>query len=203
MIPMTVMNSTRPRARRALFGPLLLAAGLLALAACDDPFKLKAQYGNEFFVYSAYAMSGSGPANAPAALDLLGRAPVRVDGNLNFDIAFDVDRVTGKVLIIPQKLVGTPTTGSRTVALQRMSGAYESVLLAPAKNWQADSALAVSLGEVVVVRLTTMSCLYQLSSDMMAKIVVDSVKAGGLLFGRGVLNPNCGFRSFAEGIPDK
>jgi hypothetical protein len=38
---------------------------------------------------------------------------------------------------------------------------------------------------------------------MYAKIVVDSVKAGGLIFGRGVINPNCGFKSFAEGIPEK
>lgn len=200
---MPASNLTRRRGRRLPFAPVLLAAGLLAVAGCDDPFKLKAQYTNEPFVYSAYAMSGAGPANAPAALDLLGRSPVRVDGNLNFDIAFDLDRTTGKILVIPQKLVGTPTGGSRTVALQRMTGAYESVLLAPSKNWQADSAFAISLGEVVAIRLTTMSCLYQLSSDMMAKIVVDSVKAGGLLFGRGMLNPNCGFRSFEEGIPDK
>jgi hypothetical protein len=200
---MPASNSALRRGRRALTGLALLAAGTLSLAACDDPFKLKAQYTNEPFVYSAYAMSGAGPANAPAALDLLGRSPVRVDGSLAFDIAFDIDRASGKILVIPQKLVGTPTSGGRTVALQRMTGAYESVLLAPSRNWLADSALAVAPGEVVAIRLTTTSCLYQLSSDMMAKIVVDSVKAGGLLFGRGVLNPNCGFRSFEEGIPDK
>ena len=56
-------------------------------------------------------------------------------------------------------------------------------------------------GEVVVVRLTSSSCAYQLSSEHYAKFVVDSIKAGGLLFGRGMFNPNCGFKSFADGIP--
>ncbi|MDP1891426.1 MAG: hypothetical protein Q8K55_11100 [Gemmatimonadaceae bacterium] len=190
------------RGRRAALSPFLLAVAALALSACDDPFKLKASYTNEPFVYSLYGISGTGPANAPAALDLVGRSPVRVDGNFNFDIAFDFDG-TGKIVILPQKLVGTPITGSRVVALQRISGSYESVMLAPTNGWQLDSAVTLLVGEVVGVRLTSASCAYQMSSEMYAKIVVDSVKTGGLLFGRGVINPNCGFKSFAEGIPEK
>jgi hypothetical protein len=189
------------RYRRAAFGLSLTTAAALALSACSDPFKVKAQYTNEPFVYSVYGLSGAGPANAPAALDLTGRAPVRVDGSFAFDIAFDFDG-KGKILIIPQRLVGTPISGARTVALQRAAGAYESVMEAPTRNWVADSAFAILPGEVMLVRLTSLSCLYQLSSDMFAKIVVDSVKTGGLIFGRGLINPNCGFKSFAEGIPD-
>ncbi|MBA4073032.1 MAG: hypothetical protein C0497_14535 [Gemmatimonas sp.] len=199
---MHTLNSFLCRGRCAARGPFLLAVAALALSACDDPFKLKASYGNEPFVYSLYGISGTGPANAPAALDLVGRSPVRVDGNFKFDIAFDFDG-RGKIVILPQKLVGTPITGSRTVALQRISGSYESVLLAPTKGWQLDSALSVLPGEVIGVRLTSASCVYQLSSEMYAKLVVDSVRTGGLIFGRGVMNPNCGFKSFAEGIPEK
>lgn len=190
------------RGRRAAAGALMLAIAALATAACSDPFKLKAQYSNEPFIYSVYGMSGAGPANAPAALDVIGRSAVKVDGTFGFDIAFDFDG-HGKILIIPQKLVGTPMTGGRVVALQRISGAYESVMEAPTRNWMLDSAVAVIPGETVGIRLTTASCLYQLSSEMVAKIVIDSVKTGGLIFGRGIINPNCGFRSFAEGIPDK
>jgi hypothetical protein len=190
------------RGRRAVFGLLLLPVAALAFAACSDPFKLKASYANEPFTYSVYALSGSGPANAAAALDLIGRSPVKVDGTLGFDVAFDFDG-KGKILVIPQKLVGTPMSSGRVVGLQRISGAYESVLLAPQRNWMIDSVVALVPGEVVGVRLTSASCLYQLSSDMYAKLVIDSVKAGGLIFGRGMINPNCGFRSFAEGIPDK
>lgn len=199
---MRTLKSFLGRGRRAAHRPFLLALAALALSACDDPFKLKASLSNEPFVYSLYGISGSGPANAPAALDLLGRSPVRVDGSFNFDIAFDFDG-TGKVVILPQKLVGTPISGSRTVALQRISGSYESVLLAPTNGWQLDSAVTLVPGEVLGVRMTSASCAYQMSTDMFAKLVVDSVKTGGLIFGRGLINPNCGFRSFAEGIPEK
>jgi len=199
---MHTSNLPGRRGARAAFGLGLLALAALVSAGCSDPFKLKAQYANEPFVYSVYGISGAGPANAPAALDLVGRAPVKVDGSFAFDIAFDFD-ATGKVVILPQKLVGTPISGSRTVYLQRIGGSYESVLESPTKNWFADSALAVRPGEVVGIKLTSPSCVYQLSSDMHGKIVVDSVKAGGLIFGRGMINPNCGFRSFAEGVPDK
>lgn len=199
---MHTSNSFLSRRRRAAFGLFLVTGAAFALAACSDPFKLKAQYANDQFSYSLYGMSGAGPANAPSALDLIGRSPVKVDGSFAFDIAFDFDG-KGKILIIPQRLVGTPINGARTISMQRISGTYESVLMAPTRNWVADSAFAVLPGEVVVVRITSMSCVYQLSSDMFAKVVVDSVKTGGLIFGRGLINPNCGFKSFAEGIPDK
>jgi hypothetical protein len=199
---MHTLKSILGRRRRAALRLFPLAVAALALSACEDAFKLKASYGNEPFVFSLYGISGTGPANAPAALDLVSRTPVRVDGNFNFDIAFDFDG-GGKIVILPQKLVGTPITGSRTVALQRISGSYESVVLAPTTGWKLDSAVTVLPGEVLGVRLTSASCLYQLSSELYAKLVVDSVKTGGLIFGRGVINPNCGFRSFVEGIPEK
>lgn len=190
------------RPRRAVRGAAILAGAVLVMTGCDDPFKLKASYANEPFTFSLYGISGTGPANAPAAIDLIGRSAVRVDGTFAFDIAFDFDK-TGKIVILPQKLVGTPVSGARIVYLQRISGAYVSALLAPSSGWQADSAIAVLPGEVVVVKLQSSSCMYQLSYDMYAKIVVDSVKAGGLVFGRGMINPNCGFKSFEEGIPTK
>ncbi len=199
---MHTLICTVRRRRRAALRPFLLAVATLALAACDDPFKMKAQYANQPFVYSLYGISGTGPANAPAALDLVAVAAVRLDGNFAFDIAFDFDGA-GKIVILPQKLVGTPISGSRTVALQRISGGYEAVVLAPTAGWKLDSTVAVLPGEVVGVRLTSASCVYQLSNELYAKIVVDSVKTGGLIFGRGVINPNCGFRSFASGIPER
>jgi hypothetical protein len=178
------------------------ALAALAVVACSDPFKVTAQYPNTPFAFSLFALSGSGPANAPAAIDFGTVGAVRVDGSFAFDVAFDFDG-NGKIRVIPQKLVGISVGGARTVGLQRVTGVYESVLLAPSKGWVLDSALSVLPGEVVVVRMTSSGCVYQLSRELYAKLVIDSVKAGGLLFGRGMTNPNCGFKSFEVGIPSK
>ncbi len=197
---MSTIQFPRRRSRPRVRALAVLALLVIAIAACSDPFKLKAQYANEPFVYSLYGISGAGPANAPAALDFSTRSTVRVDGSFNFDVAFDFDG-TGKIRILPQKLVGAAVTGARTVGLQRIPGVYETILDAPSKDWKFDSTLTVLPGEVVGVRITSGSCIYQISSELYAKFVVDSVKTGGLIFGRGVINPNCGFKSFADGIP--
>lgn len=199
---MHTLNSLRRRGLRAALLPCLFAAATWFAAGCSDPFKLKASYSNEPFTYSVYGLTGNGPANAPAALDLVSRTTAKVDGSFSFDVAFDFDK-SGKVLIVPQRLVGTPLAGSRTVYLQRVSGTYEAFGLAPSKNWLADSAIAVLPGEPVAIKIVSSSCIYQYSTDLYAKIVVDSVKPSGLIFGRGVIDPNCGFKSFAEGVPDK
>lgn len=180
----------------------VLALAVSAVAACSDLTSVKAQYSNTTFTFSLFSLSGSGPANAPAALDFGSLSAVRVDGSFSFDVAFDVEG-GGKILVIPQRLVGASVNGARTVGLQRVSGVYESVVLAPSKGWVFDSTLAVLPGEVVVVRLTTSACSYQLSSELYAKFVVDSVRSGGLMFGHGLMNPNCGFKSFESGIPTK
>ena len=193
-------NSIARRPHPGVRALAVLAALVVAAAACSDPFALKAQYANMPFVYSMYGISGSGPANAPAALDFATQATVRVDGTFAFDIAFDFDG-HGKIRIIPQKLVGAAITGARTVGLQRLTGAYEAVVEAPARNWEFDSTLTVLPGEVIGVRITSSNCVYQSSTENYSKLVIDSVKAGGLIFGRGVTNPNCGFKSFADGIP--
>jgi len=190
------------RGVRAVLGPLAMALVAVALAACSDPFKLKASYANETFTFALYALSGSGPLNAPSALDLTARTVVRADGNFAFDVAFDLDS-KGKILVFPQRLVGSAASGARSVAMQRVGGAYESLVLAPTGGWQLDSILSITPGETVAIRLTSPSCVYQLSNELYAKIVVDSLAPRGLMFGRGVFNPNCGFRSYAEGVPDK
>lgn len=196
------MNLLHRRGGRAALIPCVLAAAAWLATGCSDPFKLKASYANEPFTYSVYGLSGTGPANAPAALDLVSRTTAKVDGSLAFDIAFDVDK-SGKVLIIPQKYIGASLTGARSVYMQRVTGTYDALTEAPTKNWLLDSTMAVLPGEPVAIKMLSSSCVYQYSQELYAKIVVDSVKPSGLIFGRGVIDPNCGFRSFATGVPDK
>ena len=45
-------------------------------------------------------------------------------------------------------------------------------------------------------------CAFALSPNIYSKLVVDSVSAGtNAIWFRFVANPNCGFRSFAAGLP--
>ena len=131
------MHTTTPIPSRPVRGVRALAALALAafaVAACSDPFKPTAQYANAAFAFSLFGISGAGPANAPAALDFASTAAVRVDGNFGFDVAFDFDR-SGKIRILPQKLVGASLSGARSVGLQRVTGVYETIMLAPTKGW--------------------------------------------------------------------
>ena len=78
----------RPAGPRRL--PLFaLLAAMFAVAACDDPFKVKANYENGSQAFQVYALSGT-PTNLSSALLLPVRSVTRVDGSFAFDVAFDI-----------------------------------------------------------------------------------------------------------------
>jgi hypothetical protein len=197
----TIFSHLR-RPRRAAAGVAILALAVFVASGCSNPFALKASYANTPFNFALYSLTGTGPANAPSALDIQSYSAVKVDGNFGFDIAFDLN-AQGKIVVLPQKRVGTPLAGARVIALQHIAGAYDSVLEAPPGGWVLDSTLVVATGDVIGVKMTATSCLYQISQTLYAKVVIDSVKTGGLMYGRGVVDPNCGFKSFEAGVPSK
>ena len=109
-------------------------------------------------------------------------------------------------MIYPVKLVVMPLTGLSEVGLRKVEGAFESVQRAPTGTYATDEPQTVSVGEVLVIeaRRNRQSdiCTYALSPNIYSKLVVDSVSAGtDAIWFRLVANPNCGFRSFAPGLP--
>ena len=87
-----------------------------------------------------------------------------------------------------------------------MPGVFDSLHVAPTDGYEADSALVLAPGEVVVVQSPHNSsgdlCVFAINPNIFAKIAVDSVNlASRTLYLRLGLDPNCGFRSFADGIP--
>jgi hypothetical protein len=87
-----------------------------------------------------------------------------------------------------------------------MDVAYDSLTLAPTGDYGADSSLTVALGETVAVRVPRIGneCIYAGRPYFFSKLVVDSVRlADRLIFVRATTDPNCGFRSFAPGVPDR
>ncbi|MBX9928502.1 MAG: hypothetical protein K2X99_06260 [Gemmatimonadaceae bacterium] len=181
-------------ARVAVVGAILLAV------ACSDPFSLEARLDNVGTRANLWALTGT-PPNYPAAFDISLVSPVRADGNLAFDFATDLES-NGSIRIIPQAMLGQSLLGARVVGLRRVSGTYEALLEAPADGYSADSVLVVKVGEPFVARVRSQACSFQLSQELFAKFVVDTVIASERRMSfRTVIDPNCGFRGLGEGRP--
>ncbi|MGI8402783.1 MAG: hypothetical protein ACR2NS_14445 [Gemmatimonadaceae bacterium] len=189
------------KARLAVLATMCVA---LALSACKGPTSLKARLSTSTDSLTVYALSGT-PPSYPSGVSLTGRQVVRVDGFASFDIALDIDG-NGNAVIYPVKLVVSTPGGARPVGLQVVGGGFESVTTAPATGFERDSALVVTTGQVVAIQsphnVSGDICQYAISPYLYAKIAVDSVNlASRTLFVRVGFDPNCGFRSFVDGVP--
>jgi hypothetical protein len=189
------------KARLAVLATMCVVA---VLNACGDPTNLKANSFNSVDTLFVFALSGT-PPTYPSGVSIVGRSAVRVDGFAGFDVAFDIN-ASGKAVIYPVKLVVTSPGGSRPVGLQKAAGSFETVLEAPSTGYENDSSLVLAPGETVVIQSahngTNDICQYALSPYLFAKIAVDSVNlASRTIYLQLGLDPNCGFRSFASGIP--
>jgi hypothetical protein len=189
------------KARLALFAAMVVVAGL---NACGDPTNIQANIPTSVDSLALYALSGT-PPTYPSGIAILSRQPVRVDGFAGFDVAFDIDAV-GNVIISPVKLVVVSPGGSRPVGLLKVPGTFATALEAPKSGYESDSSLVLALGEVVMVQTAHNTggdlCQFAINPNIYAKIAVDSIDlASRTLFLRLGLDPNCGFRSFADGIP--
>jgi hypothetical protein len=189
------------KARLALLAAMSVVVGL---SACGDPTNVQANLTTSVDSLFVYALSGT-PPTYPSGLSLVARQPVRVDGFASFDVALDID-AAGKPIIYPVKLVVASPGGSRPVGMTKVQGTFEQVVEAPKSGFEADSALSMAPGEVVVVQSAHNAsgdlCQFSINPNIYAKIVVDSVNlASRTLFLRFGVDPNCGFRSFAAGIP--
>lgn len=189
------------KARLALLAAMSAVVGL---NACGDPTSLQASLPNAVDTLSVFALSGT-PAAYPSGLSILGGQVVRVDGFASFDVAFDINP-NGDAVIYPVKLVVAAPGTSRPVGLQKVSGLFEAIVEAPKDGFELDSALVMPPGQVVAIQSLHNNsgdiCQFALNPNIFAKVVVDSVNLTSrtIYFKLGV-DPNCGFRSFAAGIP--
>ena len=90
--------------------------------------------------------------------------------------------------------------------MQKLSQLFDSVAAAPKTGYQTDTAVVLLPGETLVLQsqhnFSGDICQFALNPNIFAKVAVDSVDlASRTLFLRLGLDPNCGFRSFAEGLP--
>jgi hypothetical protein len=189
------------KARLALIATMLVVT---VLNACGNVANLTATLPTYTDTLSLWALSGT-PPSYPSAISIPARQIVRVDGFAAFDIAFDIDG-SGKTVVYPVKLVVATPGGSRPVGIQKLPRSFETVLAAPTTGFQTESSVVIAPGETVVVESPHNGsgdlCQYALSPNIYAKIAVDSVNlASRVIYLRMGFDPNCGFRSFATGIP--
>jgi hypothetical protein len=184
---------------------LALIASASVLTACDDPALLRASLPTVEDVYTLFALTGT-PAAYPSGLNTYVRAAVRVDGNANFDVAFDVDDAGHAILYPVQKIV-SQLGGSRKVGLRKVSGGFSDVTLAPTGTY-ADSVIVASKGDIVIVQAQRNgsgdACQFDISPYIYTKVLVDSIAVDTrTVVLQTVMDPNCGFRSFEAGIPTR
>ena len=189
------------KARLALLATMCVAT---VLNACGNVASIKATIPTYVDTLSLWALSGT-PPSYPSAISIAARQIVRVDGFASFDVALDIDG-TGKAVVYPVKLVVASPGGSRPVGIQKIPRAFEDVLEAPQSGYGTDSSVTISPGQVVVVQSPHNNsgdiCQFAISPNLYAKIAVDSVNlATRIIYLRMGFDPNCGFRSFATGIP--
>lgn len=183
-----------------------VAAALVLFVACDNTNPFAATLPTVADSFTIFALTGTPPAY-PSGLNTVGRTPTRVDGNANFDIAFDINS-DGKAVVYPVKLIVNSIGGDRPVGLRKVAVVFDSLASAPTGTYPTDSAVVAGKGDVVVVeanRGTTGDlCSFNISPNIYTKVVVDTIDVATRTIGiRTVLDPNCGFRSFLEGIPGK
>ena len=180
-----------------------MAAPLL-LAGCGNVNPYQAQFPTEADTFTLFALTGT-PAAYPSGLNTFSRLATRVDGSANFDLAFDVD-AAGNVVVYPVKLIVSSIGGDRTIGLKRVGGTFDAITSAPTGTYQGDSAVVLTVGENVAVDANRGAsgdvCYLNLSPNIYSKIQITSVDlATRTIVIQSVVDPNCGFRSFAAGIP--
>ena len=179
-----------------------LAIALLAVVACKDVTRSidpTTDVAEDTLI--VFPLRGS-PLSAPTALDLFALRTLRVgEGNALYDLA--IDTAAGAAVLYPSQLIDNeaPDTG-----LLEVASTFESITEAPTTGYQDSVAVSVVVGETVIVRARNLCTGGFPGRDFFyAKVqLLELGTSSGFATARFRIrtNPNCGFRSFADGLPE-
>lgn len=190
----------------------VVAAALIALAgACGDPFGLpRAAIPNAVDTVFLYALSGT-PVTTPSGYRFFSSTnssislpqPVRTDQSSDFDFVFDID-TAGRALLIPTAALDL----GRLSGAQMTTTAFDSIKIAPDRNYQLDSALVLNVGTVVIVHSRPATCSFGISTVYYAKLRVLDIDPVPGPNGRRMqfeilADANCGYRGLEPGLPSR
>lgn len=181
---------------------LVLCAATAGAAACGDLTGVPASLPTLTDSGIVYAINGA-PPGAPTALHVFSGSILNADATFLFDVAFDID-ADGRVVYLPQRTVASGLAPTHTVGLQSTTSDFSAITSAPKSGYRADTALVTNPGTVVLVQTNDLNaCGISLTgSTLYGKVQVEIVDPEQrTLRVRWTVNPNCGFFSFAPGIP--
>ena len=201
--PLSPQNMN-PDIRRPTSKIVALAAAGLAIfgVACSDFTGVPASLPTLTDSGTVYALNGA-PPGAPTALHVFSGTLLPATAAFVFDIAFDID-AAGHVLLIPQSVVATGLSSSHKVGLLRVSGSFDELTAAPKTGYVADTTLITNPGQVVAIQSSDPNaCGISITgSTLYGKVVVTAIDVvQKTLSVRFAVDPNCGFYSFAPGVP--
>jgi hypothetical protein len=195
----TTTPARRPLRRAAAVAAVLVAT--LGLGCGPDPFAVRADSPVRLTIFTVWAISGS-PTPYPTAFSVQSNATVRLEPSGTFDLAFDITP-EGKLRVLPVSKVVNPISGARSIGVQVPGVPYAAITSAPRSGYAVDSIIELEVGGAFVVQVPSQLCGFSQQPILYAKFNVDTiVPADRRAFLSGRINPNCGFRSFADGIPE-
>lgn len=181
---------------------LLVLPVCVLLAACGEPLRIQASDRVISRNFELHAFSMAPPSYNSGILTPFAQ-PVPVTAAGAFDVALDLD-AEGRILVMPVRTVVTPLLGVSRIGLMHAGGSFDGILSAPVGDYVRDSVLTIVPGEVVVIEADRSNdlCAFAISPVIYSKLAVLSVnELTGAMAVRFTVDPNCGFRSFEEGIP--
>ncbi|MDB4876019.1 MAG: hypothetical protein JWM41_2465 [Gemmatimonadetes bacterium] len=184
------------------FVALIAATLTVAAIACGNFTGVPASLPTVTDSGVVYAINGA-PPGAPSALHVFSGTLISADANFFFDVAFDIDG-TGKVVVLPQRAVASGLATTHTVSLQTTTSAFDAIDRAPTSGYRADTATVVPTNTVVFVQSQDANaCSVSLTgTTLYAKILIQGVDPlTRKIKLRYTVDPNCGFFSFASGLP--
>jgi hypothetical protein len=179
------------------------AACVLIAAACGNFTGVPASLPTVTDTGTVYALNGA-PPGAPTAFHLFSATLLSADANFIFDVAFDID-ASGNIVALPQRAVASGLASTHTVAIQEDSvSTFDAITRAPASGYRADTAMTIKPNQVLLIQSSDANaCGVSLTgTTLYAKLVITAVdKTARQMQVQYTSDPNCGFRSFATGIP--
>lgn len=182
---------------------LVLAAAVMTALSCkgfaDVPASLLTQTDSS----TVYAINGA-PLGAPTALHAYRGSFVPATADFLFDVAFDLDSLA-QIHVLPQRQVASGLQPTHTVSLATVPDSFESVNSVPrGLTFHSDTGMVIARNQVVIAQVSdATACGFSLTgTTLYAKIVVKAVnRVARTMEVKFTVDPNCGFRSFAPGIP--